>query len=101
MADERRHAPSNALARNVPISLSIVGQRDFDGDGKATSFGATPAAYRALADERQTCPPALFIGNVPTNWSIAGTGDFNGDGKADILWRDCHRHCGNLADERR
>jgi hypothetical protein len=79
----------------VSTSWSIVGQRDFDGDGKSDILWRDTAGDVAIwfMNGTQT-PQSVGIGNVPTVWSIVGTGDFNGDGKGDILWRDTS---GNVA----
>jgi len=74
----------------VPTNWTIVGQRDFNGDG----------AYDWLWRDSQSGALAIWelsglgvaqtgaLGVIPLNWTIFGTGDFNGDGMADILWRD-------------
>jgi probable HAF family extracellular repeat protein len=74
----------------VPTSWQIVGQRDFDGDGKydwlwRDSTTNTVAVW--LLNGLQVSSSGS-LGTVPSNWTIYGTSDFNGDGKADILWRD-------------
>jgi hypothetical protein len=73
----------------VANTWSIVGQRDFNGDGahdwlwRDTSGNlAIWFMFGALA------PTTASLGNVPTAWVVQGTGDFNGDGKGDILWRN-------------
>ena len=79
----------------MPTSWSIVGQRDFNGDGKHDWLWRDTSGNVAiwLLNGLQVFAGGGF-GNVPTNWSIVGTGDFNGDGKGDILWRDTS---GNVA----
>jgi hypothetical protein len=74
----------------VPTNWSIVGQRDFNGDGKfdwlwrdANSGTVAIWLLNGLAAPQIGSPGAW-----PSNWTIVGTGDFNGDGKGDILWRD-------------
>ena len=73
----------------VPLNWSIVGQRDFNGDGNADILWRDTAGDVGmwLMNGTQIIQGGAF-GAVSTNWSIVGTGDFNGDGKADILWRD-------------
>jgi hypothetical protein len=78
-----------------PTTWSVVGQRDFDGDGKHDWLWRDTAGNVAIwfidgAQLRQSAS----VGTVPTTWSIVGTGDFNGDGKGDILWHDTS---GNVA----
>jgi ELWxxDGT repeat protein len=72
------------------LSWTIVGSRDFDGDGKSdilwrNSDGATLIWFMNGAAIRES----RFVhmgGN--TGWTITGLGDFDGDTKADILWRN-------------
>jgi hypothetical protein len=74
----------------VPTSWHLVGQRDFNGDGRDdwlwydTSSG-TVAIW--LMNGLQT-PQAGTLTAVPGNWIVAGTADFNGDLRGDILWYD-------------
>jgi len=74
----------------VPGNWQIVGQRDFNGDGRADwlwrdSSSNTVAIW--LMNGVQA-PTTGNIAVVPANWVIAGTGDFNADGNGDLLWRD-------------
>jgi nucleoside phosphorylase len=76
---------------NVPASSnwSIVGQRDFSGDGYAELLWHNLSGDTAIwlmngAAISQTGD----FGVIPTTWTVAGTGDFNGDGSGDILWRN-------------
>jgi FG-GAP-like repeat len=79
----------------IPLSWQIVGQRDFNGDGKADLLWHDTSGNTAIwFMNGTTVSSALSIGAIPTAWSVAGTGDFNGDGMGDILWRDSS---GNLA----
>ncbi|MEA2933842.1 MAG: hypothetical protein QOD74_488, partial [Variibacter sp.] len=81
---------------NVPTSWAIVGQRDFDGDGKSDllwrNAGTGETAIWFMSDN--TVLSAAPIANVPSPWSVAGTADLNGDAIGDLLWRDA---AGNLA----
>jgi hypothetical protein len=73
----------------VANTWTLVGQRDFDGDG-VTDFlwrdtsGNTAIWFMNLVQGS----PSASLGIIPTNWSVVGTGDFNGDGMTDIAWRD-------------
>jgi hypothetical protein len=74
----------------VPLSFSIVGQRNFS--------SATPM-YDLLWRDTSGNTSIWFmngtqlasaqgIQNIAATWSVAATSDFNGDGIGDILWRD-------------
>jgi FG-GAP-like repeat len=82
-------ASSTPYFGSAPANWSIVGQRDFNGDGNSDILwrdtGGDVAIW--LMNGTQT-PQSVLIGNVSTAWSIVGTGDFNSDGLGDILWRD-------------
>ena len=79
----------------VPNSWSVVGQRDFNGDGKTDLLWRNTNGDLAIWLMNGTqVSSGVDLGNVPTSWTVAGTGDFNGDGKGDILWRDTS---GNVA----
>jgi hypothetical protein len=66
----------------VPTVWSIVGQRDFNGDGKADWLWRDTSGNVAMwfFNGAQVTQSA-GVGTVPTVWSIVGTGDFNGGGK--------------------
>jgi FG-GAP-like repeat/FG-GAP repeat len=72
----------------APNSWSIVGQRDFDGDGKADLLWRDHLGNAAIwfMNGIQVASTAS-LGNF-TGWAVVGTGDFDGDGKGDILWRN-------------
>ena len=79
---------------STPSNWSIVGQRDFNGDGNADVLWRDNHGNVAIwLMSGSTITSSTVLGNVASNWSIVGTGDFNGDGNADILWRD---NLGNL-----
>jgi hypothetical protein len=83
--------PSSAGVGSVATTWSIVGQRDFNGDGNADILWHDTSGNLAIWEMNGTTllnPSATGLGAVPTAWSVAGTGDFNGDGYADILWRN-------------
>jgi len=74
---------------NVPTNWSIIGHRDFTGNGNADllwrdTSGDLAMWYMLGLQIYAT----VSLGNVPVNWSIYGTGDLNGDGIGDLLWRD-------------
>ena len=68
----------------VSSAWSIVGQRDFDGDGKADLLWRDTNCNMAIWFMNGTQLAASSgIGTVPPIWSVIATGDFNGDGKGD------------------
>jgi hypothetical protein len=83
----------------VPLTWTISGIGDFDGNGSSDILYTDPAGDVAIW-LMETDPnlvkvlSATVIGNVGTTWSVAHTGDYSGSGKADILWVDTS---GNLA----
>jgi hypothetical protein len=74
----------------IPTSWQIVGQRDFNADGKRDLLwrDSTTNTVAIWLMNGATVSQTGSLGTVPSNWSIVGTGDFNGDGRGDILWRD-------------
>ncbi len=84
--------PSTAGPRRCADHVwSIVGQHDFNGDGKPDILWRDTSGNLAIWEMNGTTILNLNtagLGNVPTVWSVAGIGDFNGDGYADILWRN-------------
>ncbi len=70
----------------MPGTWSIVGQRDFKGDGKANLLWQDTSGNTAMWFMNGTpVGSAVSLGNIPTSWSVIGTGDFNGDGFGDII----------------
>jgi FG-GAP-like repeat len=80
----------------LPSNWTMIGQRDFDGDGYADvlwrdSVTGTVAIW-FMNGFRVTSEVSL--GAVPSNWSVYGTGNLDGNIPAqgslpgDILWRD-------------
>jgi hypothetical protein len=75
----------------VPVAVwSIVGQRDFNGNGDADLLWHDTSGDVAIWFMNGTqITQAAGVGNASPNvWSVVGTGDFNGDGMGDILWQD-------------
>jgi phospholipase/lecithinase/hemolysin len=73
----------------VPNSWQIVGQRDFNGDGKADLLWRNTNGDTSIWLMNGTqITSAVDLGVIPASWSVAATGDFNGDGNGDILWRN-------------
>jgi hypothetical protein len=72
----------------APNSWSMVGQRDFDGDGKADLLWLDYQGNASIWFMNGTQVASTgSLGNV-AGWAVVGTGDFDGDGKGDILWRN-------------
>ena len=76
-------------------SWSIVGEADFDGDGKSDilwrNVNGSLVEWTMNGAQVESSRPVTLQGNPvgpDGTWSIAGTGDFNGDGMSDILWRN-------------
>src|SRR5208282_151976 len=86
--------PTTSYVATVsPSTWSIVGQRDFNGDGKSDILWRDTSGDVAIWEMNGTTilnPTATYVATVSTasGWTIVGTGDFNGDGYGDILWRD-------------
>jgi hypothetical protein len=80
---------STGVIANVPTNWSIIGQRDFTGNGNTDLLWRDNSGNLAMwfMNGLQISSTAS-LGNVPSNWSIYGTGDLNGDGIGDLLWRD-------------
>jgi hypothetical protein len=75
----------------IDNSWRIVGQRDFNGDGRADLLWSNTNGDTSIWLMSGTQVLAtLDLGIVGNGWSIVGTGDFNGDGFGDILWRNAN-----------
>jgi glucose/arabinose dehydrogenase len=73
----------------VPTSWQLVGQRDFNGDGKADLLWSNSNGDTSIwLMNGTTVSSTSDLGIVGNGWAIVGTGDFNGDGFGDILWRN-------------
>jgi hypothetical protein len=79
---------SSANFGSAGANWSIVGQRDFTGDGKTDILGRDTSGNVGIWFTNGTQAQFAQIASISTAWSIVGTGDFNGDGRGDILWRD-------------
>ncbi len=82
---------STATFGNMPLTWSVAGTGDFNGDGNSDIFWEDSSGNLAIWEMNGTTilnPSATGVGSLPTVWSVAVTGDFNGDGMSDILWRD-------------
>ena len=90
--------PNSSFVASVPGQWAIVGQRDFNGDGKADLLWRDTTGNVAIWEMNGTAvlnANSSFVANVSTpQWSIVGTGDFNADAKGDLLWQD---KSGNVA----
>jgi hypothetical protein len=92
--DNSPNPPGTAIlsatgAGTVTTDWSVVGQRDFNGDGFADILWRNTNGQVAMwFMNGATLIGGGSPGTVTTDWIIAGTGDFNGDGKGDILWRN-------------
>jgi hypothetical protein len=73
----------------IPNSWAIVGQRDFDGDGKDDLLWRNTNGDTSiwLMNGAQASSVA-DLGVIGNGWSVVATGDFDGDGMGDILWRN-------------
>ena len=70
---------------------SIVGEGDFDGDGKADLLWTNSVTHDLqLWDSTKGfgAAHAVDLGVLTEGWSVTGVGDFDGDGKTDILWQN-------------
>jgi FG-GAP-like repeat len=74
---------------SVPTNWQIVGERDFNGDGKADLLWRDTSGNTSMWFINATSvASSASVANVPTNWTVVGVADFNGDGLGDLLWRD-------------
>jgi uncharacterized repeat protein (TIGR03803 family) len=86
------NGPSSFVATVSPSTWSIVGQCDFNGDGKTDLLWRDTSGDVAiwLMDGTTVLNgSSSFVATVsPSTWSIYGAGDFFGTGMCGILWRD-------------
>jgi hypothetical protein len=81
---------------NVPTTWSIVGQRDFVGQGAASVVWRDAAGDVAVSQfnaggtslQGMTSLSTSTLTPSQATWSVVATGDFNTDGMGDILWED-------------
>jgi hypothetical protein len=81
---------STATFGNMPLTWSVAGIGDFNGDGKSDILLCDASGDIAILEMNGTTiinPSTTGVGNISTVWSVAETGDFDGDGYSDILWR--------------
>jgi Ca2+-binding RTX toxin-like protein len=82
----------------------IVGDGDFDADGKADLLWRTDSEALAIwtLDGTKIASAAYLkagtasVGAPGANWHIADVADFDGDGRSDILWRIGSAQTGDL-----
>jgi hypothetical protein len=76
----------------IPNSWQLVGQNDFNGDGRVdllwSNTNGDTTVWLMNGTTVSATPDLGFVGFVANGWSIVATGDFNGDGYGDILWRN-------------
>ena len=101
---------STSVFGQVPLNWSIVGQRDFVGNGSSSILWRDTAGDVGIwlttpaqnSGAQSTCgltgggqiSSVVSLGPVPTSVSVVGTGEFNSNGMGDILWEDTS---GNLS----
>ena len=75
----------------VPTVWKIVGNGDYNGDGKSDILwrnSVTGQNWMYLMDG-STVVSSVNVNTVPNlDWHIVSNGDYDGDGKPDILWRN-------------
>ncbi len=83
------HATSTqATTLNGGIDWTIVGNGDFNGDGRADVLWMQDYGQVAIWNmSGATVGRSDAVAYAPAHAAVAGTGDFNGDGRSDILWR--------------
>lgn len=78
---------SSLAVASVGAGWSVVGLRDFDGNGKADILWQNGSTVAMWLMNSGTVSQSLSVASVGTGWSVVGTRDFNGDTKGDILWK--------------
>ena len=78
-----------AVFGNVPTTWSVVGQRDFNGDGNADILWRDTSGNVGIWLMNGTSiQSTAVLGNMPTTSSVVATMGFNTGGYGSILWRD-------------
>jgi V8-like Glu-specific endopeptidase len=73
---------------NGGIDWTIVGNGDFNGDGRGDVLWRHDQGLIAIWNMNgASVGNSSAVAASPANANVAGVGDFNGDGRADILWR--------------
>ena len=74
---------------------SVVGQRDFAGNGSSSPYGFSSVLWRDTSGDvglwqmnGASIQSVNTLSPAPTSWSVVATGDFNHDGMGDFLWED-------------
>ena len=78
-----------AIVANVPLTWSVVGQRDFNADGNTDILWRdTQGNVGMWLMNGASVQSTTILGNMPTSWSVVGTIGFNTGGYNNILWRN-------------
>ena len=78
-----------AVLGNVPNTWSVIGQRDFNGDGNADILWRDTSGNVGIWLMNGTSiQSTAVLGNMPTTSSVVATMGFNTGGYGSILWRD-------------
>lgn len=86
----------NGTTATVPLSWTMAGSADLDGDDKADIVWRNPANGQTSTWKMDGATVTSFASIsynesnaiMSAQNSVAGTNDYDGDGHADILWRD-------------
>jgi len=79
---------SAAIAGGAPMSWTVVGSGDLNGDGKDDLIWRNTDGGVAGWLMNGAAPTATaMVGGAPNQWQIVGIGDFNFDGRDDLIWR--------------